>query len=77
MANNLKINDLPHLDVVDDVKSNQLIAGTGPTVGLTLGVIFVPRITLTSIEAVSALILAGGGSINGSVVPFASFAVTL
>ncbi len=75
MASNIKINELQHLNVVDDVDTNNLTGATGggPVVGVALGVIFDAVITPTSLDSVSGLLLAGGGSINGSVLPGASF----
>lgn len=75
MVNKLEIRELQHIDHVDDMDANKLIAGTGPTVAVQLGVFFVPRITLTSIDAVLAVSLNGGGSIDGTVTPFTSFGV--
>lgn len=73
MASNLKINELQHLNVVEDIDANNLTGETGPTIGVVLGVIFDAQITPTSLDSVSGLILAGGGSIDGGVSPTGSF----
>lgn len=77
MASNLQINELQHLNVVDDIDTSNLTGEIGPTVGVVLGVIFDARITPTSLDSVSGLILAGGGSIDGGVSPFGSFSFGL
>ena len=83
MVNKLEIRELQHMNHVDDMDANKLVAGTGPTgpIGPTVavqpGVFFIPRITLTSGDAVLAVSLNGGGSINGIVIPFTAFGAAI
>ena len=71
MVSKLEIRELQHIDHVDDMDANKLVAGIA--VAVQPGVFFIPRITLTSIDAVIAVSLNGGGSIGGTVIPFTAF----